>query len=117
MRFSPGGTKLARMKEKAIDLLDPRDRSAIERIVTHVLGEGRASLKLFGSRARGDARRTSDIDVALLADRAVSAAELAAMREALEESIVPVRVDLVDYARAPSQLRAAIDSEGIVWPA
>jgi len=73
-------------------------------------------LKLFGSRARGDARRASDIDLALVGKQPIAAADMAALREALEESPVPFRIDLVDYASAPAYLRAAIDREGIPWP-
>jgi len=75
-----------------------------------------ARLVLFGSRARGDARLNSDIDLALVPQRPISATEMAELREALEESQVPFHVDLVDYASAPSHLRAAIDQEGIAWP-
>ncbi len=75
-----------------------------------------ARLKLFGSRARGDARRASDIDLALIAPQPIALADMALLREALDESHIPFRVDLVDYASAPARLRAAIDREGIPWP-
>ncbi len=39
------------------------------------------------------------------------------LREALEESAIPLRVDLVDYASASAGLRAVIDREAIPWPA
>jgi predicted nucleotidyltransferase len=97
-------------------LLHPNDRAVIARIVAPVVKRGAATLKLFGSRARGDARRTSDIDIALVSAKPIPAAELATLREALEDSSVPFRVDLLDYARAPASLRAAIDREGITWP-
>lgn len=71
---------------------------------------------LFGSRARGDARRTSDIDLALRASQAIPAHWLAEAREAIDESRVPFRVDLIDYATAPPALKNAIDIEGIPWP-
>lgn len=105
-----------RMKQSAIALLNPQDRSAIERIVAPWLAREGAGLKLFGSRARSDARRASDIDLALVARHPIAAADMAALREALEESQVPFRIDLIDYASAPAHLRAAIDREGIPWP-
>lgn len=96
--------------------LDPRDRFAIERLVRPLLDRTNARLLLFGSRARGDARRTSDIDLALSAAEPIPAEEMARLREALEESRVPFRVDLVDCASIPLSLRQAIEREGVAWP-
>jgi uncharacterized protein len=101
---------------QSIALLNPLDRSAIERILLPLLVRQHAQLKLFGSRARGDARRVSDIDLALVAGQPIAADEMAVVREALEESGIPFRIDLIDYASAPAPLRAAIDREGIAWP-
>ena len=88
----------------------------IERILAPVLARlSDVGVKLFGSRARGDARRVSDIDIALTSSHATPATEMASLREALEESCVPFRIDLVDYAVAPRELQVAIDREGIPW--
>lgn len=103
------------MQRTVENLLNPSDRRLVEQIVFPVLARRKAGLKLFGSRARGDARRASDIDLALVAAQPIDPAELAGLREALEESAVPFRVDLVDYASAPDSLREAIDREGIAW--
>ncbi|MDI6750895.1 MAG: nucleotidyltransferase domain-containing protein [Rhodocyclaceae bacterium] len=104
------------MNKSIESLLNPADQIAIERILAPLLMRTGAKLKLFGSRARGDARRTSDIDLAIIANQNSDAAELAAIREALEESNVPFRIDLIDYSRASPSLQAAIDQEGIPWP-
>lgn len=96
--------------------LDSRDRSAIEGLLSPWLKRKGARLLLFGSRARGEAGRSSDIDLALAADGPVSAEEMAVLRESLEESRVPFRIDLVDCGTAPPALRRAIEREGIPWP-
>jgi predicted nucleotidyltransferase len=68
---------------------------------------------LFGSRARGDARRFADIDVALDAgDVPVPMEVMVALREAVEQSRIPYRVDLRD---AGAELRAAVAEEGQIW--
>jgi predicted nucleotidyltransferase len=103
--------------QSIVHRIDPRDRQEIERILAPLLARWQAALRLFGSRARGDARRTSDIDLACSSERPISPAELSVAREALEESRIPFRIDLVDYCSAQPQLREAIDREGIVWPA
>jgi predicted nucleotidyltransferase len=107
---------LLRVNQSAITLLNTQDRSAIERIVAPFLVRRDIRLKLFGSRARGDARRVSDIDLALIASQPIPSADMALLREAFDESRIPFRIDLVDYASAPYSLRSAIDREGISWP-
>ena len=67
---------------------------------------------LFGSRARGDEGMHSDIDIAIEGDALGS--RLSQARFALEESLVPYKIDLVDLSKA-SYLKGIIEKEGIVW--
>ena len=55
---------------------------------------------LFGSRASGRAGADSDVDLAVLADRPLDAAERESLREATMEAF-GVPLDLVDLYRAP----------------
>lgn len=70
---------------------------------------------LFGSRARGQAAPGSDIDIALLADSPLPRALLSRMRESLEESSVPVKVDVVDLATADELFRRAVLAAAVEW--
>ena len=71
--------------------------------------DGLRWVKLFGSRARGDARLTSDVDLAF-SGRAEVRARLS---QALEESALPYSFDLVDYDRQGNEkLRQCIEAEG-----
>jgi predicted nucleotidyltransferase len=66
---------------------------------------------LFGSRARGDARADSDLDLAFEHDS--SPAEWADfVNQAQDEAPVLLDLDLVDLAQAPSELRERILKEG-----
>lgn len=87
----------------------------VRRVVLAGLGSHRAKVFLFGSRAVGGAREGSDIDVAILPLEPLPIETLADIREALEESTVPYRVDLVDLQFAPSTLRDRVLREGIPW--
>ncbi len=75
-----------------------------------------ASLILFGSRARGDARRRSDFDLAVLPKDGFSSEELIRFAEAVEISpkiIYPL--DIVDTRTASPALIEKIQSEGQLW--
>lgn len=54
------------------------------------------SLWIFGSRARGDFKKFSDIDI--LYDGLLTLSELSDLREKLEESDLPYKVDLVNLS-------------------
>jgi len=66
-------------------------------------------VKLFGSRARGEARTASDVDLAFAGEPEVRGS----LCDAFEQSGLPYTFDLVDYERqANERLRQAIDAEG-----
>jgi predicted nucleotidyltransferase len=60
---------------------------------------------VFGSRAEGTARRYSDIDLGL-AGEPLSFDQLGRLSEALEESELPYRVDVVNLAETSREFRA-----------
>ena len=66
-------------------------------------------VKLFGSRARGEARTASDVDLAFAGEPEVRGS----LCDAFEQSGLPYTFDLVDYERQLNEiLRQAIDAEG-----
>lgn len=80
----------------------------------HLKGR-KVRLYLFGSWARGEERRSSDIDLAVDCDTPVSPLLLAQLREVFEESTVPYRVEVVDLSRADDTFREKVKREGIEW--
>jgi predicted nucleotidyltransferase len=87
----------------------------VRRIVREALGEREATLYLFGSWSRGTATAVSDIDVAIDAHPRLPPGLLARVRERLEESHVPYRVEVVDLAEVDPTLRRRILAEGVPW--
>ena len=88
-------------------------------LTRRIIGANRAGknvrMRLFGSRARGDERTWSDIDVAVQAAIALPAGVMSMLREALEESSCLLNVDVVDWNDADAALRESITREGIEW--
>jgi predicted nucleotidyltransferase len=98
--------------------LSARERAVLERVrrvVLDALGDHPASVYLFGSWARGEPRPPSDIDVAIEAAAPVPAGLLARVREALEDSTVPYRVEVVDLADADAAFVERVRREGVPW--
>ncbi|AVR87832.1 nucleotidyltransferase family protein [Thauera aromatica] len=91
------------------------DVSAAHKLIRCSLPPEAAKLWLFGSRARGDARRWSDIDIAVEPLRRLPPGLLAELREMLAESSLLLDVDLVDLSAASPALRNVIKEEGIAW--
>jgi predicted nucleotidyltransferase len=72
-----------------------------------------AKIYLFGSRARGEASAFSDIDIAIESTYPIDD-RLSSLRDTIENSNIPWKVDLVDLAKAP-YLKKVISHEGIPW--
>lgn len=68
----------------------------------------------FGSRALFRAKKHSDLDLAILGEEALSLTALAALREAFDESDLPFRVDLVDWATTGEGFRRIIERDRVV---
>ena len=97
------------------DVVEDLSLEEAKRIVLGKLGGTRAKVYLFGSRAWGEARRRSDIDIGVLLDPAVPAEILAEIRDALAESTIPYRVDVVDLGQVDVSFRRRVMAEGVAW--
>lgn len=68
---------------------------------------------IFGSRARGDYKERSDIDIAIKGN--LSKLDIAMIREQLEESRIPYMVDVIEYNKiVDKNFKEEIDRDGIV---
>ena len=74
-----------------------------------------AKIYLFGSRARGDFRRSSDVDIAIEYAGKSNRIKIDDLRDFLEESTIPYRVDVVDMQFASENIIKAIRRDGILW--
>jgi predicted nucleotidyltransferase len=97
---------------RAIDL-SPDERAIVCDVLCRHLPMG-AQVWVFGSRATGNARRYSDLDLALEADRPLELAVLADIAEALSESDLPYKVDVIDLRSVDPAFRALIEPEMVV---
>lgn len=74
----------------------PHDLDAVQRIFRAAGFEQDAEFFVFGSRAKGAARRGSDLDIAINLGRPLTSKEHHFLVDQLDESDLPYRVDIVD---------------------
>jgi type I restriction enzyme S subunit len=68
----------------------------------------------FGSRTRNKAWRYSDLDLAVITDEPLSFERRGALVEALAESDLPFRVDVLDWASTNDEFRQIVSANRIV---
>lgn len=64
---------------------------------------------VFGSRVTGPIKPSSDLDIALYSKTPISLKSLALLENALEESLLPFRVDCVDTERITPEFKDIIE--------
>lgn len=70
---------------------------------------------VFGSRAKGNIKPHSDLDLCIMGNESLSFEELALLKEAFSESDLPIRVDVVEWCAITPEFQNVImqNSEGI----
>jgi uncharacterized protein len=97
-----------------IDL--PHEDLAILLPVLHTCLPSGTSVWVFGSRVTGAARRYSDLDLALLGHERLDLDILGRLKEALSESDLTIKVDLVDLRAVDPVFRRMIEGEMVPLP-
>lgn len=68
----------------------------------------------FGSRAKWTAKTYSDLDLAIITNQPLPLAKMAVIKEAFDESDLPIRVDIVDWAATNEAFRKIIEQDKVV---
>ena len=87
----------------------------IRRMVLSELGKEPVRIYFFGSRACGTASRGSDVDIAVEPKAGFDLSKLALLREKLEESDIPYKVDIVNLDSADARFKGQVHKDGILW--
>ena len=91
-----------------------KDLALLQEILrAHISG---AKIWAFGSRAKGTAKRGSDLDIAFDIGSVLNFSVKARLVEALDEAPLPYNVDLIDLHDISPEFRALIDAHKIALP-
>jgi predicted nucleotidyltransferase len=66
-------------------------------------------IRVFGSRIHGKAKPYSDIDIALKCPEPIDRRALSRLKEALQASTLPMRVDVLDWYGISEEFRGVIE--------
>ncbi len=98
-----------------IDSLTEQYLAEIRRLALDYVSGYNVRLYLFGSRVAGTARKTSDVDIAILPLEPLPIGFLAGLSEVLAESTIPYTVDVIDLSQADIGFRKKVLSETKLW--
>lgn len=95
--------------------ISTNDLELTKHLVTQCLRDQPVQIWLFGSRAWGGSRRSSDIDVGILPLSPLYPGCLTDLQEELDRSAVLPRVELFDLTSVDAALRDKVIQQGIAW--
>ena len=89
--------------------LNQHDWLEVCRILTHYVPHH--TVLAFGSRVTGKVKPYSDLDLVILTDQPMSLERMAMIKDAFDESDLPIRVDVVDWATTSAVFRGIIQQD------
>ena len=90
----------------------------LERLKEKVLGimkEEKVRIFVFGSRARGDQHKTSDVDIGFLPQGKWNRKKFTLLKEEIENLNIPYEVDLVDFSETSERFKKEALKDVIQW--
>lgn len=93
-----------------VDLQPHHLQEVLQILATHVPA---LEVRAFGSRVKGTAKPYSDLDLAVMTTEPMPLAQEAALKEAFDESSLPFKVDLLDWAATAPSFRQLIEQDGV----
>lgn len=93
--------------------LNENDWNLVQRLCITPLKKAGAQVWVFGSRARGDHRPFSDLDLLYSPPSPGVSLSISQMKEAIEESRIGIKIDLVSEDELADSYRARVVHERV----
>ena len=87
----------------------------LNQLVLAVLAGEDVKIILFGSRARGEGRVTSDVDIGLIPYGKIDKRKLLFLEEKIEELNIPYKVEIVNFLQVSADFKREAMKGAVVW--
>jgi predicted nucleotidyltransferase len=94
--------------------MSPQELALVQEILASWLPH--CEVRMFGSRARGNPKPYSDLDLVIMGETPTPLATLGQLQEAFASSDLPWRVDVVDWASTSPEFQQHIQTSSRPWP-
>ncbi|HQQ50960.1 MAG TPA: nucleotidyltransferase domain-containing protein [Spirochaetota bacterium] len=97
------------------DIMDSKVEYIIQKIVSVIVEKADpVRIILFGSRAKGNANKGSDIDIALEDEKALTFREMRKMKELIDDVSGLYSVDIIVLSKVDDTFKDSIKESGVV---
>jgi predicted nucleotidyltransferase len=90
----------------------------LERVKSSVLEflkDENITIILFGSRARGNFNRFSDIDIGIIPNDKLDNKKITLLKDSLENMNIPYTIDIVDLSKVSNAFKQKALKEKVIW--
>ncbi|MBN1798438.1 MAG: nucleotidyltransferase domain-containing protein [Spirochaetales bacterium] len=87
----------------------------VKYLVLDYLKDENVTIILFGSRARGDFNKFSDIDIGIIPYSKIDNRKIILLRDSLENMNIPYTVDIVDLSKVSNTFKQNALKEKVIW--
>lgn len=95
--------------------IEPNHLKIIKNVLQNYLPPN-STVWVFGSRAKNHAKKFSDLDLAIKAPKPLSMSLMAKLNLAFEESLLPYKVDIIDWLTINEAFRNnIINDKVLLW--
>ncbi|MEI8128151.1 MAG: nucleotidyltransferase domain-containing protein [bacterium] len=91
--------------------IETRYLEHVKSIINSHLQDPSLKIYVFGSRARGNAKKYSDLDIALQAESKIEVNKMSKIEIELEETTIPYKVDVIDLNNISDTFRKCIEND------
>jgi len=89
--------------------------SIIKEAVVTSLKDDKVKIVLFGSRARGDNQRCSDVDIGIIPVGKFNKDRITLLKEKVEDLNIPYKVEIVNLSEVSEEFKTEAMRNAVVW--